>query len=407
MGEDARSGRAEKAVAIFEERFRRPPDAVAVAPGRVNLIGEHTDYSLLPVLPMAIERGVAVAVGVGPDGRIRGVSATEGPVDGTASTVGGWGRYVAAALAVSELDGGVDVAVEADLPSAGGLASSSALTVATLAALHQAVGRPLGADGLVAMAVRAERALGVAGGEMDQTVIVHGQAGSALRIDFLPPSRRFVPVPGTWSVVVADTGTPAAKAGEARAGYNARVVATRLGAALLAHRTGTDAGAPPVLGAVVGERHLGPLVDDLPERASPLDVAERTSVDVDVLIGSPPLADAESPLPVREVVRHVVSEAVRVDRFEEAMRAGDLTAAGILLDDSQRSLERFGVSTPEIEHLVRTLRAAGAAGCRITGAGFGGHVVALCRPDQTATVTRAGGGFEVRPSDGVWAAAPR
>ncbi len=390
---------AEGAADLFRRRFGAPPEAVAVAPGRVNLIGEHTDYCLLPVLPMAIDRWVAVAVGSGPEGRIGAISTAEDDPDGP--TVEGWTRYVSAAVAASGIDGGVAVAVDADLPAAGGLSSSSALTVAVIAAITTWAGLDLEPDELVRRAVEAERSLGVAGGEMDQTVIVHGRAGTALRVDFLPPGRRTVPVPDDWAVLLADTGVPAPKAAGARRSYNARVVATRLGAILLADRLGMDAGSPPALGRIAGGDHLAALVEDLPAQISSAEVVRLVDGDLHAVVGDPPLVDPAVPLSVREAARHVLSEAIRVDRFEEAMRSGDLDGAGILLGDSQRSLERFGVSTPGIERLVARLQAGGAVGARLTGAGFGGHVVALCRRERGAEVAAVVCGFVARASDGV------
>ncbi len=399
---DDRDRLAAAATSLFVDRFGTAPAAVAIAPGRVNLIGEHTDYALLPVLPMAIDRYVAVAAGRGGAGRLRAISTqTVESVDAPPSTVTGWARYLAAALAAVDLDGGIDVAVAGNLPVASGLSSSSALTVATVAAAAATTGRPLEPGDLVGAAVTAERSLGVAGGEMDQTVIVHGRRGAAVRIDFLPPGRRVVPVPRDWAVLIADSGLPAPKAAAVRDAYNSRVVAARLGAALVASRTRIDPGSPPALGRLVAARHLGEVVDDLAESASAVEVAEATGVDVAALVGSPALVEPARPLPVRQVVRHVISEASRVDRFEEAMRGGDLVAAGILLDDSQRSLERFGVSVPRIEDLVGRLRAAGAAGARLTGAGFGGHVVAVCGRDRVTEVTAATGAVEVAACDGV------
>ena len=379
---------------------------MAIAPGRVNLIGEHTDYSLLPVLPMAIDRWVAVAAGQGSLGRVRAFSTRMGRfVGGSSATARGWARYVAAALRVTGIDTGIDVAVAGDLPVAAGLSSSSALTVGAVAAVSTVAGMTLGADDVVQAAVTAERSLGVAGGEMDQTVIVHARRGTALRIDFLPRRRRLVPIPEDWSVIIADTGVAAAKAATAKDAYNARVVASRLAAALVGARAQVDPGSPPSLGRAVGGQrlgvHLGVFLEGLPDRASPLEVAEMTGGDLRTLVGNPALVDPDRPLPVEAVARHILAEAYRVDRFEDAMGAGDLIAAGILLDDSQRSLERFGVSTGEIDSLVTRLRAAGAAGARLTGAGFGGHVVALCRRDLADEVTAAVDGVEVEACDGL------
>jgi galactokinase len=380
----------------------------------VNLIGEHTDYSLLPVMPVAIDRAVELAAAPGPPGRLLADSLTlPGPVDldlgALPDAPSGWHRYLVAAVRATGAGGeGVRLLVDGDLPPTGGLSSSSALTVGILRTLDLVWDRRLGREALPSVAAVAERYVGVESGAMDQTVITHAVAGNALRIDFAPPSHRPVPIPDSLAIVAAYSGTPAPKGGEARFAYNTRVVSTRAAALLLGRETGLDPGRPPVLAAVAGVEGIEALARSLPQEATAGEVARQTGVDVEVMVRlTAGRFEPDHPLPLQVVASHVLSEARRVDAAEAALRAGDLAALGRLLDLSHESLRRFGASSEALDHLVAAMRAAGAYGARLTGAGFGGYAVAVTPPERAAEVVAAGraatGGpaFRVRPSGGV------
>ena len=401
----------------FEERFGRPPTVVVRAPGRLNLIGEHTDYAHLPVLPIAIERAVTLAAAPADGDAVTVVSAAfEGEArlerirltNGTAP----WHRYVAGALH-QLLDlapaRGADVLVGGDLPSSGGLSSSSAFTTGLLAALAAAWGMPLDREDLVRRAIVAERHSGVESGGMDQAVIVFAQAGHALRIDFDPPARRPVPIPAGLAFVAASSGEEAPKGGAVRDAYNERVVGARLAAAMLADQVGLDIGAPPFLREVAGIDVVELLVDDLPEKVSAKEVAHGVDVDVEHLVRF--TADRWDPVakvPVRRVARHILGEAARVDEAEAALLAGELEAFGELLDASHNSLRQdLRCSTAALDRLCAAMRKAGAYGARLTGAGFGGFALAAVRPERVAQVIEAaeaatgGPAFEVHASAGL------
>jgi len=352
----------------FEGRFGHPPLATVRAPGRVNLIGEHTDYSLLPVLPLAIDRALLVAVGPG----LNRAESLRHPGDR-------WHDYLSAVRAVLPRGPEVDLLVGGDLPSTGGLSSSSALTVGLIAAFDEAWDLGLGKSEIVDLAVASERRMGLEGGAMDQTVIVAAEAGHALRIDFDPPSHRNVPVPPDVAIVAAYSGTTAAKGGPARALYNEKAALCREAAFRLGRLMGVDVGKPPTLSRVA---RLPGVVEGL----------------------------AQLPGEVREAATHVLSEAGRVDEAERALREGRLGVLGELLDASHASLQRFGASTPALDVLVAGMRSAGAYGARLTGAGFGGFAVAVCGPQEVdavvATALQATGGpaFRVQAAAGlsVW-----
>jgi galactokinase len=380
----------------FRAEFGNEPTVIARAPGRVNLIGEHTDYTGLAVMPMAIDREVLVAA-----------RRADGPHDLRSEARPNsteWHRYVLAALAESYSDGGVEILVGGDLPSTGGLSSSSALTVATLLASDALAGRQDSADGEVARAVRAERSIGAEGGTMDQTVIVHAAAGSALRIDFVPPRMRTIPLPPGLAVVVAYSGTPAAKGGAARDAYNSRVVTSRAVALLTGHQHGLEPGDPPLVGLVVDA--VGS--SSFPQSATASEVASAVGCDADHLVTlASGRFDPDRPLAVSESARHLTEEASRVDAMEVALGTGDLVQAGRILDASHASLHRFGASTAGLDRVTAAMRAAGAFGSRLTGAGFGGFAMAFCPAEATAAVVAAGGegdgglAFAVEPAAGA------
>lgn len=385
------------------------------APGRVNLIGEHTDYSELPVLPIAIEKSVIVAAAPSDDAPIEVVSTNfPDPASfprATPQPTAPWHRYVIGALAeVADLapNLGAQVLVAGDLPAQGGLSSSSALTVGLLAALTDAWGQPLAADALLSRAIAAERHTGLESGGMDQEVILHARAGNALHIEFRPPARRHVPIPEGLAFVAASSGETAAKASDARGAYNERVVGARLAAVMLADQVGVDLAVPVTLAQIAGVDVVDILVDELPLRISAREVAHSRDVDVAALVQlSHTTLDPVAKIPVRGIARHILSEADRVGQAVSALEAGDLRAFGRLLDASHASLrDDMRCSTPALDRLCKAMRRAGAYGARLTGAGFGGFALAACPPEAVPAVIEAAHAatdapaFEVTASDG-------
>ncbi len=360
------------------------------APGRVNLIGEHTDYSLLPVLPIAIQKRLRVHAEATGDGV---VEARSGQFDGIfrsdAAENPMWSHYLSAVVELIGTADGARLTIGGDLPPTGGLSSSSALTVASLLALFRLDDDEPEPDRLVDLAVRAERATGVEGGAMDQTLIVHAAAGTALRIDFDPLASHRVEVPEEMAFVAGYSGKPAPKGGAASDAYNARVAGTRTAALLLG-------ASPPFLANVDGA--VEDVLASLPEEALPPPEARQLTAG---------RYESTDPLPVRAWARHVLTEAERVEAASIALEAGDVETLGQLFDESHASLANdYGVSTPELGLIVATARDAGAAGARLTGAGFGGWAVAVCHPHRVEAVAGAmasiaGEAFRAEPSGGV------
>ncbi len=358
-------------LAAFEDLFGARPTHWVRAPGRVNLIGEHVDYNGLPVVPMAIQREVRIACRPRSDARVRVVS-TQTEFDPRAFDVGrdiepfatgDWGNYVKAAARVAAreygLERGMDALVDSTVPVAAGLSSSSALVVAVAWALLRT--HDVEADRLaLARAVAdGERYVGTQGGGMDQAVALGAEPGAAVRIDFDPLALTHVPVPQGWQFVVAHSLRRAEKSGAAQQTYN--------------RRTAECAEALQAVG-----RELGTSADGYRALMQQVTTADLLA------------AAAALPPALGARFRHVVTEHGRVARFEIALRDGDVETAGALMDASHVSLrDDYGVSTPDLDLLVTIARRAGATGARLTGAGLGGCIVALCTAETAAPVLRA------------------
>ncbi len=324
----------------------------AVAPGRVNLIGDHTDTTGGLVLPMAVDL-VTTVTGEAGGHEVVLTSDTEAQsarvpllvTDPTAVTPG-WARYVAGVVAELKPTTGFRGHITTTLPVGAGLSSSAALEVAVALAL----GFEGDAVALARLTQRAEqRSSGVPCGIMDQLASAAGVAGHALLIDCHSLSVTPVPVPDDGEIRVIHSG-------------QSRELATS------AYADRADA-----VHAV--EQIVGPL---------------RLIDDVDALGG---IRDAT----LARRARHVVTENARVRRAADALAAGDLGLMGRLMVESHRSLrEDFEVSTHALDHLVtRLLQTPGVYGARLTGAGFGGCVVALTRPGVLNE------GWRVTPSTGA------
>ena len=329
------------------------------APGRVNLIGEHIDYHGLPVLPLALQRRVCVTYRRRADQRITAHSPKYLPVDfeWTAELepieAGSWENYLrAAAQAVAGKWGtlhGLDATITADLPPAAGLASSSALLVAFTLALLEANDLTATFEELMAILPDGEQFVGTRGGGMDHAAALASKAGCATLVAFAPLAVRHIPVPAGWSFLVAHSMQTAEKSGDRREEYNLRRRAGGAALVRLGLRSYRDA----------------------------LDFA-------DVLAGK--LEGG----PERDSFLHTTSEALRVDAAVHAMECGHLDRFGALLLESHASLrDRLRVSTPELDRLVEAAMASGAVGARLTGAGFGGSIVAVC-PGGKGTALREG-----------------
>ncbi|RAJ41813.1 galactokinase [Kitasatospora sp. SolWspMP-SS2h] len=352
---------ATDAAAVFASAFGDVPDGVWAAPGRINLIGEHTDYNEGFVLPAALPHATRVAARRRSDGLVRLFSAqgdgavAEFAVDGLApGTVSGWAAYPAGVFwALAEAGhpvGGADLAFDSDVPSGAGLSSSAALECATALALDELYGLGLDAPGRALLAQRAENAyVGVPCGALDQMASSCCVAGHAYFLDTRTLAGRQVPL-----------DLPAV-------GLSLLVIDTRV-----KHDLGDGAYAGLRAGC---------------ERAAGL-LGVRALRD----LGVAELAAAQERLPaeLRPLVRHVVTEDQRVLDAIALLDAGDPRALGPVLTAGHASLrDDYRVSCPETDLAVAAANAAGALGARMMGGGFGGSVLALVDTERLAAVERA------------------
>jgi galactokinase len=318
------------------------PRVQAFAPGRVNLIGEHTDYNDGLCLPFAIERGVTVTAKPLPGREIEAYALDLGERDrfepGAAEAPSGWRLFVRGAAAELAREGieprPCRLEIAGDLPRGAGLSSSAALSVSLCLALCAVAGaEPPGRLDLARLCSRIERDwCGAETGLLDQLASLFGERGRAIRIDMRGPALDAVPLELEGHVLATlDSGAERSLAGS---GYNERREECRAAC-----------------------RALG--IDSLRDAAS----------------------HEELPEPLRRRVRHVLSENERVDATVAALEAGDLAEVGRLLDASHRSLrDDYAVSVPAVERAVDLCKGAGALGARVVGGGFGGSVLALFPP---------------------------
>ncbi|WP_150238031.1 galactokinase [Nocardiopsis quinghaiensis] len=343
----------------FRSAFGYGPEGVWTAPGRINLIGEHTDYNDGFVLPFALPHALTAAAARRPDGAVRFRSRQAREEFGarlpdlSPGAVKGWAAYPAGALWALRGEGhtvdGLDLLVDSTIPTGAGLSSSAALTCATVMAVASLHGADLGPAEVARLAQRVENDfVGMPCGILDQSASMLSTEGHALFMDTRTMGTEQVPFDPSaagLTVLVVDTRAP-----------------HRLVEGHYADRRRSCEAAARVLGMAALRD-----VDDLPGSltALPDDVSRRR-------------------------VRHVVTENARVLETVDLLRSGDLRAVGPLLTASHTSLrDDYEVSVPEVDTAVDALLAAGALGARITGGGFGGCVVALADAGRVETCEKA------------------
>lgn len=346
----------------FEILYGTAPEGVWAAPGRVNLIGEYTDFNEGFVMPLALPHTAVAALSRRDDGVLRLHSAdvagavVELRVDALEPlTDTGWASYPAGVVWALRAAGhaitGADVHLSSTVPTGAGLSSSAALEVVTALALNDLYGLGLTRPELARLAQRAENDfVGVPCGVMDQMASACGAEGHALHLDCRDLSIRQIPF------------DPASR------GLALLVVDTRV-----RHALGDGAYAERRAGCEEGARRLGvPHLRDIAYEDLPAALAR--------------LSDER----VRRYVRHVVSDDHRVDRVVALLDAGDVRAIGPVLTEGHLSLrDELRISCPELDLVVDTANATGALGARMTGGGFGGSAIVLLEAPEADTVTKA------------------
>lgn len=374
------AGPRDRAVAAFADHFGTSHEWLIRSPGRVNLIGDHTDYSEGFVLPIAIDRGIWLAARPRPDRVVRlwselGSAWTEFDAD-RPSRRSGWAAYVEGVASVlaetgHEL-GGFEGVLTSDLPAGAGLSSSAALELVAARAFTTVAGSPWQPVPMALAAQRAENEwVGMNCGIMDQLICATGVAGHAMLIDCRSLQATPVPLPETAAVVVLDTMT---RRQLVDSEYNDR-------------RESCER-----VAGVFGMEVLRDL-----DRAT-LDAGR------DLIDGTD-----------YRRARHVLNENKATLAAAQALTAGDLSAAGMLMNSSHASLrDDFEVTTPALDAMAAAARTThGCYGARMTGAGFGGSVVALVAASHVEAFAEEvlaayeeqtgdqGTAMSVIPSDGV------
>ncbi|WP_298742092.1 galactokinase [uncultured Microbacterium sp.] len=359
---------AEQAEGLFQELTGTEPAGRWSSPGRVNLIGEHTDYNDGFVFPFAIDFRTVVALGLRSDGRIRVVSTFDPvPVEIALADLDAffparrdeiveWARYPLG-VAWALLDGrdaaaftGVDIAIASDVPVGAGLSSSAAIEGATASALNDVWDLGLDRIALAQAGRRAENeAVGAPTGIMDQMASMRGQADAGIFLDCRSFEAQVIELGFTAAgldILVIDTRVSHA---HSTGGYGERRASCEQGAAIM--------GVPALRDLSVGDlARAEELMDDVTFRR----------------------------------VRHVVTEDQRVLDTVRTLREEGPRAIGALLDASHVSMrDDFEISVPELDLAVETARTAGAIGARMTGGGFGGSAIALVEHAQVDAVRAA------------------
>ncbi|WP_349866458.1 galactokinase [Leifsonia sp. WHRI 6310E] len=371
----------------FAEVFGRQPDGVWSSPGRVNLIGEHTDYNEGFVLPFAINRRTVAALGLRDDRTVRvGSTFADELVEIDLDAIGpdalsGWSAYpLGVAWALGEFGAdlaavpGFDVLIDSNVPVGAGLSSSAAIEGAIALALNDVWRLGLDRQTLARVGQRAENvAVGAPTGIMDQSASLLGEPDSAVFLDCRTLHSEIVPLglaEAGLEIVVIDTGVEHA---HATGGYAERRASCEAGAAALGVESLRDV-------SVADLDRARELLDDVTFRR----------------------------------VRHVVTEDQRVLDTVRTLREQGPTAIGELLDASHASMrDDFEISVPELDLAVETAQSSGAIGARMTGGGFGGSAIALVPSDAVSRVLVALDGafaehgfgqpnlFTVVPSEGT------
>ncbi len=350
-----------KITELFAQEFGVPPETVAFAPGRVNLIGEHVDYNDGLVLPFAIDARTYCALRIRDDGRIRIASvqnASGGAIDIFESAISelapktgpNWSRYILGVIWALGVKEGVEILVDSEVPMGAGLSSSAALECSIAVAINHRLQLGKSLSELARITQQAENEyVGVPCGIMDQSISLMGREGHALLLD------------------CRDLTTRQIRVDFARFGLKLLIVDTR------AHHELVDGG--------YAERR-----NQCEAAAAKLGVKALRDVTIDDLnLARTKLTDLEF-----KRARHVVTEINRVQRSVTALAEDDFAQFGSFLNASHNSLrDDYNVSCAELDLAVTTALAQGALGARMVGGGFGGSAIALIRESDAGAIAQS------------------
>jgi len=404
------------------------------APGRVNLIGEHTDYNMGPVLPCAINKEIIFCIRPGKTSKINVLNVDKKFDDINFSIrekiepypTGHWGNYIKAGI-LGILDyvkssspkdinrfKGYDIIVSSTLPPAAGISSSSALVVAAALSFVLANNLDLSKPKIAEICAKAEHFVGTSGGGMDQAASLLAKKNSFLYMEFNPLRIEEIMAPEGIQLLLFSSLVQAEKSGKSRLEYNRRVLECKMAVDLFKRFLLTNvSGSYPEINFIgevksenfnISQDKLDQLVElflnDLPDSFTIAKFTEKMSLNEQelnkryqsILQGSDRLKEPSDGFKIKSRFKHVYYECRRVYKTIDSLRLFDLNELGNLLNKSHNSLSLdYEVSIPEADELVNILRENGALGARIMGAGFGGMILALTDPatmDQLAEAVK-------------------
>ncbi len=419
------------------------------SPGRINLIGEHTDYNHCPVFPMAVDRDIIGFFSPRNDRKVR--IADFNPAFGERDFFlsrqiqphpgGDWANYIKAAVqglieetvVPAEEAVGFNLMFHSQIPPAAGMSSSSALVVLTALVFLHVNNRRMDKKDLADLLARAERYTGTQGGGMDQAAILLGEAGKAVKIDFAPLKTASFPLPERFEILVAHSTVEAPKTREVMDKYNRRSIECRLAAALIS-RFLEEKGQPAInfLGDLSGSWYeSGKGAKTKLQEVLKTDGYSKEELCRILKVNEKELnrkwcyrkdgtdfPEPEEGFLLYKRAFHVLTEWNRVEDSKNALLENRITDFGRLMNESHGSCrDNHEISCPELDKLITIGNENGAEGCRLTGAGFGGCSVHLVNKDKGETYRKAlleeyynkylnypeGGKmlFSVKPSDGA------
>jgi len=407
--------RYEKLLAFHQQIYGNEPATILRAPGRIEVLGGHTDYNGCPVIPVAISRDLIAVVTPRTDQQI--VAHNLDPDFAPRQfkfekrippfPTGDWGNYLKAAVQglinylrfadkAPQDFSGFNISISSSLSPAAGLSSSSALVVLGALAFLKLNALPFDKLALAKLLADAEKYVGTQGGGMDQAISLMGEAGNALKIEFNPYNVCKIPLPPDLTIVAAHSLTKAAKTEAAMDKFNRRAIECRLATAVIKkHFDDTFQTTFPVnfIGDLTSEK-LG-LTDDQILKHCQQALAQKyysyealanlLRVDIQILQQQYCLKSDQSVFPqppegfkLYQRFFHIFSEWKRVLKAVDVLRAGNLIEFGQIMNQShQGSRDNYEISTPAVERLINLGLQNGALGARLTGGGFGGFTLQL------------------------------
>jgi len=388
------------------------------APGRVNLIGEHTDYNMGPVLPCAIDKEIVFCIRSNGISEIRAKNVStdfhdihfslDQPIEPYPK--GHWGNYIKAGVngilkyLNSESSNkkkhlkGCDIIVSSTLPQAAGLSSSSALVVASAFTFVLINQLELSKINIAEICAKAEHFVGTAGGGMDQATSLLGRENTFLKMEFNPLRVEQIKAPEGIQLILFHSLIEAEKSGKARVEYNRRVLECRMGVDLFNRfvRNELKGEFPDIrfigevkpeiinLDTIKLDNLVTQFLNQLPAAHTIVEFTEAIALTENELtsryqsiLQNDQLKEPPGGFKIKSRFKHVYTECQRVNKTVDCLQNNNLDKLGPLINESHNSLSQdYQVSTPEVDELISILLDNGASGARIMGAGFGGMILA-------------------------------